>query len=271
MRRLFASFGELFGHTGFEFFIGLVGMLLSLPKASQLIPIGNIADMARLALSSLIVGVLFAVACRILSVWFYWFSEVIPAGIKIDKPPIRDDDKQFDLGNKKAIILSNFASLRVTNTEHSELTECYALLKKCTRATINLPISFLGAGQNLLTWKGSDVDSGCKTTIGAHGGEAILRVYQVVVRTDDKAMSVERSEFCVCDGHKNAKHFLPVGVYDVEIEIHGKLGGKEVRSRSYTGFVAVRIATAADSVEVDLRIDKGKPPNGQRQARGRFA
>ena len=147
--------------------LGLEGVVFLIPQ------IRSLSDLTqfylRLAALYFLVLILVAVVFQALGVLCVWLSETIPAAIKIN-----NIDRKATLEVKDEKVIDRlFAPLQIINNEHSELTSCYAVLKKLRRVGAKYYFSRLDRGPKLLKSKTKGED--CEISIGAHGGEPYYR------------------------------------------------------------------------------------------------
>jgi len=236
--------GVLFGQVGFEVGMGVIAAIIAWIKTA---PIE--------LLIVLIIGV--PVLCRAIGEFFTWWSEKTPLAIEINDGQLLD---RLVRNEGETMVVGHIASLQVINRENSDLINCYAVLKKSVYPNNEFDMSTLstGIGARYIQWKG---EKDCKyTTIGAHGGEAILQVFKVSYKHyADDTKTPDFSYFLICGGnHKVTYLTFPVRkLIEIEIVIHAEINGKSAISRPFYGYVEVNIEKDFSG---GLKVSKGKPP-----------
>lgn len=147
--------------------------------------------------------------------------------------------------------IRNFAGLNVRNEDDAELTDCYVLLKSghlTTMPKLNIAARWAGQGSQKVRWKSTPE---CVMKLDPKIGEEILHIYELAIDLTRNDVSI--SNFCICGNDQIQLN--PVGEYEFQIELCGKLDGEFFRPIPYHGSFAVSVKKEADSIEIDgLRI-----------------
>jgi hypothetical protein len=189
-------------------------------------------------LTVIAVASLFQVIAALLT----WISETMPANISISPHASNfhmEEDKRYD--DRHVVMWYDFfGTVLVKNNEPVELTDCYASLKPPKNTTRQHKDPWLG---KQLTWR---KNGDCKVSRGAYGGEEVLVLCQMREHSNKKGPSLYEHYFTFC-GEKtvwlvNSNDLT----FEVELEIHGKLGNKDVRSPVFKCVVEILPSVNAD-------------------------
>jgi hypothetical protein len=166
LRSILESLGDFFKNKVVDLVIGLLAGIFVLPQAKSLAELSQL-DL-RLIVSYLIVVIAVAGIFQILGTVFIWLSEVVPANIEVSSL-----GPEFELEHFHRSVdvssTSTYAVLSVINNEHSELTDCYAVLKEVKLAYTREEL-YLGNRRMKTLWWNKNKQA--KTSIGAYGGMA---------------------------------------------------------------------------------------------------
>jgi hypothetical protein len=245
LKTFLEAMGDLFKRVYLDIVVGLILASLALLPKIQLTGINSTVDIVNAIGTFIIVVIATTAVFQFLGIVFIRVSELISVNAEIKPLDKRDEEmRYYDDG----MVIKAFASLSIKNKEHTTLTECYAILRKANfhdwKAEDVTHKLTRRVGQSLLKWSdSSDSKSKCITSISPYGGVAVLRVYEVDLKhsKENSRNSITLSDFCICtDDNKVTISLLPTYVYDVEIEVHGKLNGKDVKLGNFEGYIEVQ-------------------------------
>lgn len=228
LRNALEALGNLFSNKVVDVAMGIVTSIFVLPTIQSLDAIQTIST--PFITTAFIVFLLSAIVFQLIGVALSWIAESTLAQITvktIDKPEVIE--KWSKDGTE--LTTSNIYCLQITNREHSELSDCHAVIAFDKPAS-HLYEHLLALGEKKLAWK-NPRDLPCITSIGANGRSEILYVYKITAsrRGDSKSLAMGYSDFCFCDQEKIVINMTPTKiVHAFSVVLHGKLNNKDVKS-----------------------------------------
>ena len=106
-----------------------------------------------------------------------------------------------------------------------------------------------GQGGKKIKWKNT---AECFCNIGAWNGEEILPIY--LVSTSIDLWDITQSSFFICDDNRIMLN--PVGTYEFEMELNGKLNGQSIKPIPFRGTFEVIVRKSDYSINVSGLVMK---------------
>ncbi len=186
------------------------------------------------------------------------WSEEIPADIVIEA--LRHlDHPTSEVHRENNLFLSHhYASLRVTNRERYEVTDCYAVLRRARIVVEEMHIPVMEVGYRL-PWKDQQGNTNHQISIAPRNGEAILRVYHVGWSIGEKETKIIASDFMASDGLNEIFNTTPKLKYELRIDFYGKIKGNDIRIKPFIGYLDIEGKNDDGKVCYDVSIYEGQP------------
>lgn len=219
-RQLLESIGGLLKRIEASFVLSVIIAGFTTLQRIQVLGLTTQAEIISVIpfLLGIVIGSL--IVFQVLGVGCIWLSEKIPLCINIEAT--NDIDSKTDIDEKdKSVTFHNYAFLKITNKEHSEITNCYAVVK-------NIELEFSEFAMNIarysrrLKWKKMPANDECSIKIG-RADDAILHVYQISTKSDIEKLVF--FDFCFCDTPQRSyvRTVNKKTRYNLEIDIHGNI------------------------------------------------